>query len=361
MREVLFVSKPVAPPWTDSNKNLVRDLARGLTRYRPRVLTPADSPLAGVTSERVYAQAGLYAPSRAANARVFARLALGPSVALWHFFFAPNPVTLVAGRAVALAKRMQHRTIHTIASAPDSLEAVVSQLFAKRVVVLSSHTRRRLDSVGVQCTVIPPALTVPSVLPEQIQAMRDRYALHEPYVLYAGDLEFGNGAQTFIRAAAADRSRLHVIAARPKTLAARDAQERLKREAIALGARVEWLGEIQDIHAVIAGASVLSLVTDTLHAKMDWPLVLLESLVLGVPCVVGESSAAEELSASGACEAIRNGDPQALMYAHRAWSERTEPIVARTAEAAQWVRRTCDPSVIASQYETLYDELVHAG
>ncbi len=40
MPEVLFVSKPVAPPWNDSNKNLVRDLARGMTRYRPHVMVP---------------------------------------------------------------------------------------------------------------------------------------------------------------------------------------------------------------------------------------------------------------------------------------------------------------------------------
>lgn len=38
MREVLFVSKPVEPPWNDSSKNLVRDVAGHLQRNRPRVM-----------------------------------------------------------------------------------------------------------------------------------------------------------------------------------------------------------------------------------------------------------------------------------------------------------------------------------
>ena len=33
MKHVLFVSKPVAPPWSDSSKNLVRDLAEGIDRF----------------------------------------------------------------------------------------------------------------------------------------------------------------------------------------------------------------------------------------------------------------------------------------------------------------------------------------
>ncbi len=78
MREALLISKPIVPPWTDSNKNLVRDLARALQRYRGRVLVPAGSPLDGVESEPLYAHAGTYAPALSANARVMARLLVGP-------------------------------------------------------------------------------------------------------------------------------------------------------------------------------------------------------------------------------------------------------------------------------------------
>jgi phosphatidylinositol alpha-1,6-mannosyltransferase len=358
MRDVLFISKPVAPPWNDSNKNLVRDLARSLDRYRARVLVPVGAPLDGVQSEPLYAHGGTYAPALSANARVMARLLLGPRVDVWHFFFAPNPLTLHAGRVAKLARRTA--CVHTIASAPDSLEAVARDLFADRIVVLSQHTQRRLEKVGVQSTVIPPALAPPVVTEERIIASKHRYAIDGPYVLYAGDLEFGDGARTFVRAAAEDREGTlrYVIASRPKTAAAHEARARLVREASELGARVTWLAEIDDMHALVAGASVLVLVTDTLHAKMDWPLVVLEALTMGVPSLVGEGTAAAELRQSGACEPIRTGDSKALRFAIRAWSERDDAMRARLNAASQWVRERCAPSAVASQYQSLYDELL---
>jgi phosphatidylinositol alpha-1,6-mannosyltransferase len=361
MPDVLFVSKPVAPPWNDSNKNLVRDLSRALTRYRARVLVPVGAPLDGVECEALYAEPGRYAPSRAANARVLARLLAGPRADLWHFFFAPNPVTLYAGRAARAIRRVP--CVHTLASAPDSLEAVAKDLFCDRAVVLSEHTRQRLERVGVAATVIPPAIESPSVTDARIAASRARYSLSGPYALYAGDLEFGDGARTFLRAAAEareDRSLRYVVASRPKTPAAREARAALEREALTLGADVLWLGEVEDIHALVAGAAVLSLVTDTLHAKMDWPLVVLEALLLGVPCVVGERTAAAELRASGACEPIRTGDPKALRFALQAWSDRSDPLRARLDGAARWVRERCAPAVVASAYEALYDQLLAA-
>jgi phosphatidylinositol alpha-1,6-mannosyltransferase len=357
MRDVLFISKPIAPPWTDSNKNLVRDLARGLTRYRARVMVPRGTSFNGAVSEPVYQSLGAYAPSRAANARVLARLLTGPRADVWHFFFAPNPLTLRAGRVASLLRRTP--TVHTIASAPDSLEAVAPQLFADRVVVLSEHTAARLARVGVTATVIPPALGDVSVAPDAITRARERYKLPERYVLYPGDLEHSDGARTFVRAAARPEVRGFgwVVAARPKTPAARDALASLTDEARALGAPVTWLGELDDILAVVAGASAIVLVTDTLHAKMDWPLVLLEALALGVPVLVGDRTAAAELVRSGGAVALAAGDDRSV--ANECQRLVDDPAAAKwmAEEGGRWVRATCSPSVIAARYEALYDVL----
>jgi phosphatidylinositol alpha-1,6-mannosyltransferase len=357
MRDVLFISKPIAPPWTDSNKNLVRDLARGLTRYRARVMVPHGTSFDGAVSEPVYQSLGKYSPSRAANARVLARLLVGPRADVWHFFFAPNPLTLSAGRVATLLRRAP--TVHTIASAPDGLEAVAPQFFADRVVVLSEHTAARLARVGVTATVIPPALGDVAVTSDAIARAKERYKLPERYVLYPGDLEHSDGARTFVRAAARSEGRGFgwVVAARPKTPAAREALTRLSDEARKLGAPVTWLGELDDILAVVAGASATVLVTDTLHAKMDWPLVLLEALALGVPVLVGNRTAAAELVQSGGAFALSAGDDRAVADECQRFVE--DPVAARSMadEGGRWVRATCSPAVVAARYEALYDEL----
>lgn len=357
MPSVLLVSKPIAPPWNDSNKNLVRDLARAFARYTPRVMVPRGAPLPGVDSVGLYAGGGAYAPSRAANARVLAHLLSGPRADLWHFFFAPNPLTLRAG---ALASRLRRTpTVHTLASAPDNLEAVAPALFADRVVVLSTHTQSRLARVGVSSTVIPPALGAVTITAEAIAKARARHELPPRYALYAGDLEHSNGADTFLHAAARAPSLGWVVAARPKTARAAEALATLQARARAMGVSVRWLGELDDILAVVAGALVNTLVVDTLHAKMDYPLVLLEAMRLGVPVVVSRGSAAEALAEGGA-RVVDAGDAAGLAETAVALAEDDALRTKLGAEGAAWVAAHCDPSVVAAAYEAVYDRALAA-
>jgi phosphatidylinositol alpha-1,6-mannosyltransferase len=252
------------------------------------------------------------------------------------------------------------RTVHTIASAPDNLEHVAPMLFANRVVALSKHTAARLERSGITATVIPPALAPISVSKDSIARARERHRLPERFVLYPGDLEFGDGAQTFVTAAAKAPELGWVVASRPKTPRAREARESLEALARESGAPIVWLGEIDDIHAVVAAASLVSLVSNTLHAKMDWPLVLLEALALEVPVLVARGGASEELEPSGAATPLPSGHPDALVAAARTWLDVRENSARREAlaSASQWVASTCGPSVVARAHEALYDELL---
>jgi glycosyltransferase involved in cell wall biosynthesis len=360
MRETLLISKPIAPPWTDSNKNLVRDLARAFTRTKARVLTPRGVAFDGAISEPIYDAAGAYAPSRRANARVLARLLMGARADVWHFFFAPNPPTLLAGRTAAALRRVA--TVHTIASAPDQLEHVARYLFADRVVVLSRHTEQRLARVGIEATLIPPALAAVHVDAATIERARARHGLPERYVLYPGDLEHSDGADTFVRAAARCRDAGFgwVVAARPKTPAAHAARAHLEATARSLGAAITWLGELDDIHAVVAGASLVTLVVDTLHAKMDYPLVLLEAMTLGVPTLVAEGTAAAELTTSGGALALPASDAVAFASTCDALMRDRERCTHMGREGCAWVREHCDPAAVAARYEAVYDAVIAA-
>ena len=120
MARILMVSKPIAPPWTDSSKNLVRDLATHLNRHEAVTLCRrGDAPLDGLRCERVYGpSSGGYAPALQDNARVLLRLLGGRRHDLWHFFFAPNPRS---SRACALAARA--RTVPTGTSSARAMRA----------------------------------------------------------------------------------------------------------------------------------------------------------------------------------------------------------------------------------------------
>jgi len=201
-----MVSKPIEPPWNDGSKNLVRTLASCLSAHRPTVLTRrgADLGLSGVRAEAVYRRAGRFAPAVRDNAAVLSRLLFGEHHALWHFFFAPNPLSSYAGRVAVGARRV--RSLQTLCSAPRPELDLRPLLFTDVTVVLSKKTERRVLQAGFakhRVRRIPPAiepLACPSGALRNVQRAALGLSAERPLLVYPGDLEFSGGAQRMVEA-----------------------------------------------------------------------------------------------------------------------------------------------------------------
>jgi glycosyltransferase involved in cell wall biosynthesis len=366
---VLFVSKPIAPPWNDGSKNLVRDITTHLTRALPTVLTTPDAPLLGtrVKQEAVYRSGGEFAPALSANARVLARLLTGDSHDVWHFVFAPNRASSGAARfasAVRRAAGWKGHVVQTIASAPRQFREVPRMLFGDRIVVLSEWMRARLVGAGAPSAairVIPPCAAAPEApTPEAVARVRAHHALGEgPLVVYPGDYEVSSGAVTVARAAGAILREVPgstiVFACRPKTKGADAARRTVIAEtAPGLEGRVVHTGESADFHALLGAASVVAFPVDDLYGKVDVPLVVLEALALGVPLVLARGGPLESV---GAARFVEPADPDALA------SEVTDLL--RRRDLARELgglgqgeyEARFSPRVVAAQHDALYEEL----
>jgi glycosyltransferase involved in cell wall biosynthesis len=368
MTEVLFVSKSLVPPWNDSGKNLPRDLARALERYQPTVMVGGESPreLGRAAFARVYTGGVAFAPAVADQARVFAHLLASRTAPLWHFFFAPNPRSCVAGKLATRLRRK--RSLHTIASAPRDPGAIVPLLFADMNVVLSRHTERRFLEAGLAASRlrrIAPAIEplTPRSRTEQ-QALRRALELPEsaPIVMYPGDLEFGEGAHLMLAFARRTRAPLVLLACRAKTERARSVEQALRREVEASGmsTRVRFVGETARIHDYLAVSDVVALPSSDLYAKMDYPLVLLEAMSLARPVVVASGSAAEELCEGGGALALAP-DADALTDGLSRLLD-DEHAREQLGEAARGT--VCErylPTNMARAYERAYDELLSSS
>jgi len=366
MHDVLFVSKAIAPPWNDSGKNLVFELARGLTRYHPTLMTGQTSIAApaGARLVRVYDGGTGFAPALADQARVFRTLLTARGHRLWHFFFAPNPRSCRAG---ALAKRLRRRpAVHTLSSAPRDPRAVVPLLFAEQNVVLSHHTERRMREAGLAASRmvrIAPAIT-PLALRDEDARQATRRALSlpcdRPIVVYPGDLEFGGGAERMLEAARALRQEVElVLACRAKTARAREREAVLRERArsLGLGPRVHFVGETRHIHDLLACADVIALPSEDLYAKMDYPLVLLEAMSLARAVIVARGSAAEELAEEGGALALST-EPEALADGIARLLDDDGARARIGDEARRVVALRHAPEVMAAAYEHLYDTLL---
>lgn len=365
MSEILFVSKPIAPPWNDGTRNLVRDVAGAMTRHSPVLMGVSGAPqpsLGRGRVEEVYdAGRGSFALGPAQMTRLAQRLALGPRGDLWHFFFTPSP------RVVAFAKPLCAlrgvRAIQTIPSAPRASGAGLAALvFAERAVVLSRASEARFLAAGIapeRLRRVPPAVAVPEAVQDPRQT---RASLGLPatgaLILYAGDLETGGGARRMIDALGATADATLVMACRAKTQSAAQAERALRRRAerAGVGGRVRWVGETRLVHGLIAAATLVALPSVDLHAKVDLPLVLIEAMHLGRPVVVARGSSAEELADEGGARAVDAG-PEALGESLR---ELLASADARSAlgERARRAAARFSPSRVAAAYETIYDELL---
>jgi len=368
MAEVLFVSKPVAPPWNDSSKNLVRDIAGHLRHYSPVLMGRAGqtNPIDRGRVEPVYRaqSSGGFAPSARENLGVLRRLLLGRPVDLWHFFFAPNPRSSAAGRLATAVRRVP--SVHTVCSVPANGVDVRKLVFADATVALSRSAYEQFRQEGVSesaLRVIPPSvplLAEPTSL-ERAQ-LRKKHALPEAATIwiYPGDLEFGGGAEIALEGFAAwnQPDSMLLMACRRKTRQADEALCRLQARTNQWGIdpQVVWLGETPRIHELLAASDFVVMVNPAAYAKMDYPLVALESMCLARPVLVAKGTPSAELADGGGAIAVETSG-EALAEAIERLSGDRAAIDALGRKARALVASKFSPQVVAASYEVLYEEL----
>lgn len=361
MGQVLFVSKPVEPPWNDSSKNLVRDLATHLRGHTGHVMVGNKAPgLGDSVPERVYrGRATSFSPRLGDQLRVLQRLAWGPRVDLLHFFFAPNPRTSMIAAACAQMRRVP--ALQTVCSAPKRGVDLERVLFGERVVVLSEHTRARFLRAGIaaeRVVHIPPCVPPLSCQPETLLADDQRGG---PVLLYPGDLEFSAGADRCLELLCdlPQRDAVLWIAARMKTPRAAQRQRDLSERAAAMGldGRVRFLGEVGDMRSLLSSATCVLLPAETLYAKMDLPLVLLEAMQVARPVVVLEGTPAAELAKDGAALAVVD-DRDVLSDVVATLLDDPAKRARIGAAGRARVARDFGPEAMAQRYALLYDQLL---
>lgn len=376
--EALLVSPPVNPPWLNGTVLLARDLAVSGERYRYRVMgvKREPAPFPGVEVEEIYSARDKKGAGTFSRLRIVGRLLTPDTCALHHFFFAPSSRVSTAVRAVLAVSRKP--SIHTMPSlpAPEDLSAdrLRRLMFADWIVAVSESSALVLKSAGLErVRVIRPAVYMPERPADRARSRRllasqrvgrARDWGDDPVFLYAGDLEFSNGARVFCEAAARVAEQLpearFVLACRPKTRASREALKRLERfiGRRRLGRRVDFVGVVPDMPALLGAVDALAMPVDTLYAKVDLPFVLLEAMALGTPCIVSDVPSLGELAGLGAgVSVVPRTHPEALAEAFLARAARLPDRRSREA-VRRVVGRWFDRHRMVAEYEALYDEVL---
>ena len=154
------------------------------------------------------------------------------------------------------------------------------------VSVKRASARARCASFRRRCRLWPNQPRSSGRAAQEARASRDA-----PVWIYPGDLEFGGGAEIALQGFAAWNrpDAVLLMACRRKTPQADEALARLRTQAKRWGIepQVRWVGETRHIHELLALSDFVVMVNRTAYAKMDYPLVALESMCLARPVLVG--------------------------------------------------------------------------
>ena len=363
---VQFVSKPIAPPFRDGTKCLVRDLVTHLQKVDSAVMgtsAGASELLARTQIMPVYGHAGGFAPGLRQNARAAAWLLLFSRADLWHFVFAPNRRSSQMARALRAARRIP--VVQTVASPPRSFANPHQLLFGDVVVAQSEWTRRQFVEAAEAQRPLPPLFVIPPPAPQVPQPTREARLLARqqlgigetaPLFLYPGDLEVSRGAELVAELVIPLRERLpgaHVV------FAYRDKSSRAAIHAEQLRGRLPTsfthvVPNVPDIHALVAAATAVLFPVLDLYGKVDLPIVLLEAMALGTPVMALDEGPLASLHG-----AWRSGF-DAARWVGEAVALATSPV--HQAERVALGHRACQEHYaaqrIAQAYERIYEDLL---
>ena len=366
-KRVLYLSGPVEPPWTRSDKNLVRGIASNLQRYRARVLTHegVSLPEAQLETDPAWGPRMDGHTPLGRRLGLFGKLIEQRETALVHLFW---PADLLVSNVVRTATRLRGLpVVHTLVRAPRTTVGIRNALAGAPVVCLTQETQHRLIGEGVPHTVwVPPGIVPGDALAAGDKAgIRRKYRIPHgvPVVIYAGDYAHSNAARTV--AATMPRvlrqTECHFVLAcriRSDDDSREEARIQAAIAADGIAHRVTFLNEVSSLRELFGIADVQVFPADSPGEKMDLPMVLLEGMAEGVATVVAQKPPLTELVQAGVALAVPPMDPVGLAAAVVELLRVPERRHELARAGRQLVEARYDVRQVASRYEDIYDEVL---
>ena len=367
--DILFVSRPIAPPWNEGSKNLTWQLASHLTRHTPHLLTLSGTKMAMATHihwHDIYSQKKLTLRQKL---RLLGYLAFKPPpVDLFHFYFVPTRFTSLILSVITRFHGKQ--SIQTVPSLPANLpppDKIRELIFTDWVVVYSNHTEQKLQSWGLNNVVqIDVGIDVDRFAQAQPDSnFRSRLGLDETNVLilFAGEYaRLGSVAvlKQIMPALIARNPHCHfLIACRilsPADLAAEaDLKQFVQNEQLAH--RVHFLGEVVGFAALLKASDIFFFPVTDMQGKIDTPLTVLEAMAASLPVVTQAVPPLDEIFGSDSLALVADGKVDLLIERLLELAADSKLRQREGRHNLEITRQRYDLDKMVMAYEALYDSL----
>lgn len=370
LKDILMVSKPIAPPWQDSNKNLTKNIITYADNFNFHILTPKgyqfDKP--NVISEDIYQSTGDYAPALQQNIQaLFFLINESKKIDLFHYFFTPNPKTSVVLKQFNKFKKRP--SIQTVTSFPAEIKDAGQLFFADKIVTLSDHSAKKLQDLELHnIQRIYPGLDMKEIddyNPYSLDFRKENNLLENYLIMFAGDYEFSEANKAIVECIPPIVSKYpnakFIFACRNKTDKAKNIETEVKQHTINLGIDkyVMFLGTVDNMLDVIRNIDICLFPVKSLYAKMDIPLVLLECMAYAKPIIISDIAPLNEIMKEDAGYKVPVDDKDTLIKSILELLGSNSLRMEKGFYGRKAVEKHFNMKYLAQEYEKLYQELLN--
>ena len=307
-KNILMITRPIAPPWNESSKNLSYELSTRSTRYQIHLMTvKGNQPLksSNIIEEPIYSKDSLMTGvlPLTQKLRVLMRLLKpDPKIEIYHFFMAPKYYQSRLFEKISCAKGK--KTVQSIICMITGRERNPFLFFGDEIVVFSKATKLKVEKLTTRSvTKIDPGIDINNYesVENGVKAKSTFSIGNRRVVLYCGDFNEEQGAWKLLRATSRLIKNvpdvLILFAARGKNSEHVQFRNKIKEEILNLkiGNHIWVLEDEWRVKNLIAACDVAILPADAILRKLDIPLLLLECLALQKPIVINNIQPLNEI------------------------------------------------------------------
>ncbi len=294
LKKLVFITRPINPPWNEGSKNFTFDLAREIhvSNLKICLLTTKESvtPLPpDVLQIPIYSSSKL---------NFFTKLRLlffliKTDADLAHFIFAVKPLTSVVIKLILFLKQI--KSVQTIVSLDSNASPLMLRLtlYGNPIVCLSKTTTEKIKKAGLSNvqTILPSVNTKifkPSEKKNKIAFLGELYRM-ESYDIVSKLIPLLNSAFPNYSIILGFRFSNKL----PQEFRLR---EKLRKQTQEAKSNVEWRDVIENMPEFLKDTKLVVFPATLMRGKFDFPLVLIESLACGTPIIVSPIDSLLELA-----------------------------------------------------------------
>lgn len=370
MKKILFITRPITPPWDEASKNFAFDLAKKVPEFEITILTCGFIPNLpqNVKQKPIYTSGKL---SYLQKIRLIKHLRkMKNDFDIFHFIFTPTKLnSFLIKKCAGIGKNT--KTIQTIATLREDLLSdtqLKNILFADTIVTYSKYAEEKLVQLGFSnVKQIYPGIDLERYRPKEKKSeILEKYGFREDdfVINFTGEYSRLNAIDDVIKAFIEVNKKIKnaklSLAVRIKNK--KDAQK--KREIIRvlqsanLTDKVAFHDDQQHDMGDIYNLCDISLFpVRNMKGKFDIPLAVVEAMACGKPVILSDIPILGELNDGKNSLIVRAGDTEGLvdkimlLYNDKALRQ-------SIGEAAQNFAQKFDIKKTAENYTKIYKELL---